>query len=221
MKCQDMCSNCANMCSWWCDTSCNRGCFSNCVDRCINNCTGSCATFLTSETKTTVGPERDPISNGYQYPHPQNRWEERESFKIMKEIAPYTSPASNESIEAEESSYLVRISFDDENNLDVQVVDGLTFVTYSTTLIGGVWNVDSTTGDITVNEEFLGTNPPANRPSLDGNEGVFVVQIKYNESIPITEKDVSIKLPFGFEPIGPLCTSVKDTVYIIQRHITK
>ena len=92
VKCEVGCSNCANLCGWWCDSSCNRTCFSDCSNRCISNCSGSCATFLTSDAKTTVGPERKPIANGYIYPNPSNRWEERESFKLFRDVDPYRKP---------------------------------------------------------------------------------------------------------------------------------
>ena len=88
VKCENGCSSCTNTCGWWCDSSCNRECFANCSIYCINTCSGSCASYLMSETTNTVGPERDPIADGYIYPHPKNRWEERESFKLVRDIMP-------------------------------------------------------------------------------------------------------------------------------------
>lgn len=92
IKCEAGCSSCANLCSWWCDSSCNRVCFGDCSNRCISTCSGSCATFLTSEANTTDGPDRDPTANGYIYPHPKNRLEERESFKLFRDVKPYQKP---------------------------------------------------------------------------------------------------------------------------------
>ena len=89
VKCENGCSSCANQCGWWCDSSCNRECFSNCSTFCINSCVGSCSTYLTSDTKLTKGPDRPPTADGYTYPNPKNRWEERESFKIVQDIPPY------------------------------------------------------------------------------------------------------------------------------------
>lgn len=91
VKCENGCSNCTNTCGWWCDSSCNQQCFSTCENRCISSCSGSCATFLKSDTSMPIdGPERPPTSNGYIYPHPKNRQEERESFKIFREPNPPT-----------------------------------------------------------------------------------------------------------------------------------
>ena len=95
VKCENGCSSCVNQCGWWCDSSCNRECFSSCSSYCINSCTGNCATYLTSETTHTKGPDRDPTSEGYIYPHPKNRWEERESFKLIKDIPRYIKPSED------------------------------------------------------------------------------------------------------------------------------
>lgn len=92
VKCENGCSSCANQCSFWCDTSCNRACMGNCSTYCITGCVGSCATRLTSDTHNTSGPDRPPTSDGYQYPNPKNRWEERESFKLVQDIPGYTHP---------------------------------------------------------------------------------------------------------------------------------
>ena len=88
VKCEDGCSSCANTCGWWCDTSCNQRCFSNCDSFCISTCSGSCATFVSSESTMTKGPERKPTSEGYICPNPVNRVQERESFKNIRDIKP-------------------------------------------------------------------------------------------------------------------------------------
>lgn len=88
VKCENGCSSCTNTCGWWCDSSCNQQCFSNCDSFCINTCSGSCATFVSSETTMTEGPERNPTSEGYIYPEPANRVQERESFKNVRDIDP-------------------------------------------------------------------------------------------------------------------------------------
>ena len=214
VKCENGCSTCSNMCSYWCDITCNRGCASDCSNVCINTCSGSCSTFLKSEPTKTPGPERDPIANGYIYPHPKNRWEERESFKIYTDILPYKKPVP------EPTNPKVLITFNDKLNLEVICVDGLTWITYATTLIGGVWSVDSETGDISVNEDFLAAEIPESKPSLDGNRGIFVVRVYNNPDIPLLPEDVESKLPWGFETIGPLYNKDGDMVCIIQRHVT-
>lgn len=92
VRCENGCSLCANQCSHWCDITCNRACMATCSDVCIKTCTGSCATFLTSNTTMTKGPERKPTSNGFIYFNPKNRWEERESFKLFRDPVPYKEP---------------------------------------------------------------------------------------------------------------------------------
>ena len=83
LKCESNCSSCANQCGWWCDVQCNQACFSNCDDQCMLTCSGTCATFADADADLP-GPEREPTSQGYSIPHPSNRVEERESFKLIK-----------------------------------------------------------------------------------------------------------------------------------------
>ena len=82
LKCQNGCSSCDTMCGWWCDTSCSQNCFGNCDTTCINTCMTSCVTHVNSNTTNTSGPDKDPTAIGYHTPHPDNRIEEQESFKI-------------------------------------------------------------------------------------------------------------------------------------------
>lgn len=85
LTCNGKCSSCANQCSWWCDSKCNQQCFANCVDMCMQSCSNSCSTYVGIHADTP-GPERDPTSPEYPNPHPGNRPEERESFKVIPGI---------------------------------------------------------------------------------------------------------------------------------------
>lgn len=212
VKCENGCSNCANQCGWWCDSSCNQECFSSCDIHCINSCVGSCSTLLQSDTTLTKGPERKPISIGYIYPNPKNRWEERESFKLTRDIPPYVEPPK------EVKEYLITIQFDENNNFEILRPEGLEIDIRATTETGGVFQIDSETGEITIDEEMLEASVSQNNPSLDGEQSVFFVIFKYNENIPYTDDDITAILPFGFMRIIPYChTKDKDTIVIITK----
>jgi hypothetical protein len=198
VKCESTCSNCANKCSWWCDTSCNRQCFSSCDNRCIATCSGSCATFLESKTLTPLdGPERDPTAQGYIYPQPKNRWEERESFRFK-----YTSSESIPIPPPEpEKEYPISVWVDDDHFLHVDIIPEITWVMRSTTLVAGVWNVDQVTGEITINYDAIDAMPEDTKPNLDGGRGLFVIVLYKDPLYIIKPEDISIKLIFGYETI--------------------
>lgn len=52
---------------------------------CMQSCSNSCSTYVGIHADTP-GPERDPTSPEYPNPHPGNRPEERESFKVIPGI---------------------------------------------------------------------------------------------------------------------------------------
>lgn len=212
VKCEDSCSSCANQCGWWCDSSCNQACFSTCDSFCINTCSGSCATYLESNTTMTQGPERDPISDGYIYPHPKNRWEERESFKLFRDIAPYPPLYPPEKIPPK-----VLITFNEERNLIVVPQGDITYVTKQTSIDGGVFNVDHTTGEITVNSNMIPGIVDINLPNIDKGGGIFIVILYKNPDYLITDEDVVVKLPFGFQSLKPIHDENDNMIIIIQR----
>lgn len=211
VKCKDGCSSCANTCGWWCDSSCNQQCFSNCDNRCINTCVGSCATFLESATTMTVGPERPPTSNGYIYPNPSDRWQERESFRLFRDPLPY--PGEQEPPVPPK----VTITFDEDRNLIVICPGELGYVTKQTSIHGGVYNVDKVTGEITVNMDMIPGIVETNQPNLDGGGGIFIVILFNNPDCIIVDEDIVIKIPFGFQALDPIHDSDNNIVIIIQR----
>lgn len=211
VKCEDGCSSCANTCGWWCDSSCNQKCFTTCDTWCITSCHGSCATFLESATTMTSGPMRDPTANGYIYPHPENRWEERESFRILRDPDPYTKPKDPEPV------YKVLITFDEDNNLQVIGPPEIGYVTKQTSVHGGVYNVDETTGDITVNTDMIPGIVDANKPNLDGGGGIFIVVLYHNPEFILSDDDIYTKLPFGFSSLKPVRDKDENIIVIIER----
>lgn len=212
VKCENGCSSCAGQCSWWCDSSCSRECFADCISRCINTCSGSCSTHLFSETTNTIGAERKPIAEGYIYSNPKNRWEERESFRLVRTIAPYVKPGEVK------PNYLVIITLDEDKNIKVIRPEGISYITRSTTVVSGVWQVDSDTGEITVDEDMLNGLIESNKPSIDGEDSLFIVILTPNEDITLSDDDIGYDLPFGFTVIKPYAhISDGSTVVIIAR----
>lgn len=215
VKCEDGCSSCANQCGWWCDSSCNQECFSNCSNRCINTCSGSCSTYLMSETTMTTGPERKPTSEGFIYPNPKNRYEERESFKLFRDLAPYKKPVK------EPKPIIIGFNKDKKSDkykyLEVSGYIGEYWI-YSTSVISGVFNVDHTTGKITINKDMLPPNVPNNELNLDSGNGIFVIMLPYNKDMEIKDEDIGIELPFGFEYISPIRDEENNIFIIIYKN---
>jgi hypothetical protein len=171
---------------------------------------------LSSETTTANKPAYDPTSVDYQYPHPANRYEERESFKIFRDIAPYVKQ------EPPKKELFVTITFDEERNLSVDCKDGLSYATYVSTHDGGVYTIDQETGEIFINEEMLPGIISEMKPNIDGKGSVFIIVIhKDDESIEFTDENVYIAMPFGFEKVGPVINDKGEVIYILQRWYAK
>lgn len=189
VKCEYMCSSCANNCSWWCDSSCNQQCFGDCNSFCLHSCESSCSTHLMSSTTHTAGPERSPTAQGYIYPNPKNRWEERESFKIMRDIPTYEEPLKKEK--------LLTITFDQSRNLKLIYRGETPWSGYDvkmTTITSGVFNINADTGEITINEDMLPGIVSVNQPNLNNGDEIFIITL----FDPIHWEDVEVILPFGF-----------------------
>ena len=184
--CELTCTNCTNMCGWWCDVQCSRDCMANCSQFCISTCSGSCATFLTSNTTHTAGPMRDPTSPEYIYQHPQNRWEERESFKIIGPRKPYV-PMVKE--------YPIKIWVNDERNLCIDGPAYINHVLYETSIGGGVYNINND-GSISIRLGMLTPEVECNQPNVDGNNGIFIGIV--NANARLNEDDFYFDLPVGF-----------------------
>lgn len=175
--------------------------------------------MLQSDTTITSGPDRDPTSEGYIYPHPSNRWEERESFRLFNNVAPYEKKL--------ESEKLITITFDDNRNLLViyrgengKYDEGGVWTGYiakQTSVDGGVYDINQTTGEITINSEMLPGIISSNQPNLDQGGGIFIVVIYYDKDNPISDDDIETKLPFGFESLKPVHDKNENIIVIIQR----
>lgn len=223
VKCQAGCSSCANNCSWWCDTSCNQACFSNCSNQCISTCSGSCATFLTSETTTYLDlPERPPTAEGYKYPHPKNRWEQRESFKLVHDEEYFEEkpidPGEDPFIPKEQETRIL-ITINKEKNMDVICKDGeLDWEVKYATLHGGVFDINQDTGEILINEDAArNLMKQLHFENTDKKQSILAVIIHPKEDYEFTKKDVSHKLPFGYISINSVFLENGDFVSIIQR----
>lgn len=212
VKCENGCSSCTNNCGWWCDSSCNQACFSTCDNMCIQTCMGSCVSFLESKTTTTSGPERDPISTGYIYPNPANRWEERESFKLVRDI-----PRSIDKPEDISKSSLIFITVDDDRNLSITCPEELKYVVKQTVINGGVFTYDENDGSIIIDEDMLPAIVDVNKPNIDNGGGLYIIIFEYNENIQFTDDDVNSKLPFGFELHSIIKDSNNNSIILVQK----
>ena len=224
VKCENGCSSCTNTCGWWCDSSCNQQCFSTCDTRCISSCSGSCATYLSSDTTTSlVGPDRPPIANGYICPHPKNRQEERESFKLLRYPAPptgtQTPPDPVDPPEPPEppKPHALEVSVSENKDLIINIAGDLQYACKQTTLYGGVFTIDQSTGDVSVNTDALPGIIDAIEPNIDGGGAIFIIIVYYNPNYPFNDNDIKITLPFGFESLAPIKDANQNTIIIIQR----
>lgn len=300
VKCEDGCSSCANNCGWWCDSSCSRECFGDCSSRCISTCSGSCATFLTSNTTMTEGPERDPIAEGYIYPHPKNRWEERESFKLFRNIPRFIKSEIKKDLKLitiaieKTSKYVIfEMNDGDEITKDVQQIYDITKDTFitnkqeivkdnisniwryykgkhvkvkprrvykynyvyiwntnilgefngniensyinrdsniivvspkeiyydikQTSLHGGIFDIDPTNGNITINESMIPGIIESTQPSISTGGSIFIITLHQTNELQITNDDIDIKLPFGFEALTPFRDKDDNVIVIIRR----
>lgn len=216
VKCQNGCTNCASNCTLWCDITCTRTCYAECDRMCLRTCSSSCATFLSSESNTTSGPERDPTADGYIYPHPKNRWEERESFRLLRDIGRSDIPKKK----------LVTITFDKDRNLlviyrgeDAEYLDGVWtgYIAKQTTVSGGVYAINTETGEITIDNDMLSATRNENKPNLDNGSEVFIIILFKRENV--TFNDIETRLPFGFETLGLVRDKSENIVVIIRRDL--
>lgn len=298
VKCDNGCSSCTNTCGWWCDSVCGRECVSNCSQICISTCVGSCSTFLTSETTMTDGPERPPTAQGYIYPNPRNRWEERESFRLLRDILPYSKvdkPVShkliNVSIEMTSNIFIIEMDLESiskkvqlvyetssdklvtnigniskndvinvwkyvngdftewkfnriypnryvyiwdintlglfkDNSLEYLKRDRNVFVTgpeelkweiRQTSTTGGVYTVDPTTGEITINEDMLSDVIESTYPDISTGGGIFIITLYTGEMDNITDDDIGTKLPFEFEQLKLIHDKDNNIIIVIKR----
>lgn len=257
-----------------------------------------------SDTTKTIGPDRGPTADGYIYPNPKNRWEERESFKLLQDIPRASIPESDDNnryadaaivVSMISNKYYVIIEMDigdvitniqrvreininegylrtnigeinlngiehiwkhngekyleissksifvgdfvyiydintfgrivdidpkyltDDRNLIITAPIDIKYVTLQTTIHGGVYNVDESTGEITVNTDMLPGLVESNQPNVDNGGGIFVIIFYKNEQLSDIENDIEFILPFGFQVIAMVHDKDDNLVIIIQR----
>ena len=200
-KCESTCTSCANQCSYWCDNSCVKECFGNCSIYCISSCSNSCIGSVSSNSNKLTQPYT-------------NREEERKSYKIFEDIPPYKYK------EVEKKKYKVIIKFDDTNKFVVDNELDLKWLVYSTTNIAGVFIVNKDTGEISFNEDFF--NDKLNQLGdvyLTEELSMFIIKFIKPE-IELNMNNLGIKLPWGFDYIGPLRYK-DDVAFIIKRRKVK
>lgn len=159
------------------------------------------------------GPERPPTANGYIYPNPIDRWQERESFRLFRKIKPPMKPPIGP-----EKEPIVLITFDENRNLIVHLPEELGYVTKQTTLHGGVFTINQETGEISVNIDALPGIVDTMHPNMDGGGAIFIVVIYHNSDYHLNDEDIEVKLPFGFEALDPIHDADQNTIVIIQRN---
>ena len=210
VKCTNGCSSCTNNCGFWCDSSCNQKCFGDCDSYCISSCSGSCISFLTSETTLTDGPERGPISDGYIYKHPKNRWEERESFKITRNMVPPTKYK-------EKVPKLILITIDDDSNILIVAPETIVYDIKESTIHGGVYSIDDSSGEVIIDIDMLDGIVSVNKPNIHNGPGIYIITID-DESVGVnfTDDDIDSELPFGFSIIKGIHKNGK-TIVIVKR----
>ena len=200
-KCESTCTSCANQCSYWCDNSCVKECFGNCSIYCISTCSNSCIGSVSSNSNKLTQPYT-------------NREEERKSYKIFEDIPPYKYK------EVEKKKYKVIIKFDDTNKFVVDNELDLKWLAYSTTNIAGVFIINKDTGEISFNEDFF--NDELNQLGnvyLTEELSMFIIKFIKPE-IELDMNNLGIKLPWGFDYIGPLKYK-GDVAFIIKRRKVK
>ena len=219
VKCENGCSNCTNMCGWWCDASCNRNCMNDCSSACNTTCSSSCVSGLTSETSSRLsGPERPPTAQGYIYPNPKNRYEERESFKILRNIAPYIEP---EPIDPDaDKPYIIKITID-KNRKNIEVTKPDTIDVYydfkQTTIHGGVFSMDPDTKEVVVNTDMIAGIISEKQPNLHNGPSIYIVTLYFNPACPINDDLIRTDVPIEFETLKPIRDKNDNTIVIIQR----
>lgn len=235
VKCTNNCSLCANNCGHWCDTKCSQNCFANCDNSCMQACTNSCIGSVTSDTKQPLpGPERPPTAHGYKTPHPSNREEERESFKILHDIDQITtdriirewkerlkkkSPYSN----IPDTKICIKVKSNDNVNVIFTDCDPVPYNVYYSTVTGGVFNIDEKTGSILINHKALEewaksgyTKVVKNVGQKDGEDVSIIAVVLHCKDTNLTVDDVSYMRPLGYDFYKPYHVRNGDIICILQ-----
>ena len=235
VKCTNNCSLCANNCGHWCDTKCSQNCFANCDNSCMQTCTNSCIGTVTSNTKQSLaGPERPPTAHGYKMPHPSNREEERESFKIIHDIDQITtdriirdwkerlkkkSPYST----VPDTKICIKVKSNDNIKVIFTDCDPVPYNIYYSTVTGGVFNINEKTGTILINHKALEEWAKSgykkvvkNVNQKDGEDVSIVAVVLHCKDTNLTVNDVSYLRPLGYDFYTPYHTRNGDIICILQ-----
>lgn len=235
VKCTNNCSLCANNCGHWCDTKCSQNCFANCDNSCMQTCTNSCIGTVTSNTKQSLaGPERPPTAHGYKTPHPSNREEERESFKIIHDIDQITtdriirdwkerlkkkSPYST----VPDTKICIKVKSNDNIKIIFTDCDPVPYNIYYSTVTGGVFNINEKTGTILINHKALEEWAKSgykkvvkNVNQKDGEDVSIVAVVLHCKGTDLTIDDVSYLRPLGYDFYTPYHTRNGDIICILQ-----
>lgn len=235
VKCTNNCSLCANNCGYWCDTKCSQNCFANCDNSCMQICTNSCIGTVTSNTKQSLaGPERSPTARGYKTPHPSNREEERESFKIIHDIDQITtdriirdwkerlkkkSPYST----VPDTKICIKVKSNDNIKVIFTDCDPVPHNIYYSTVTGGVFNINEKTGTILINHKALEEWAKSgykkvvkNANQKDGEDVSIVAVVLHCKGTNLTVNDVSYLRPLGYDFYTPYHTRNGDIICILQ-----
>ena len=235
VKCTNNCSLCANNCGHWCDTKCSQNCFANCDNSCMQTCTNSCIGTVTSNTKQSLaGPERPPTAHGYKTPHPSNREEERESFKIIHDIDQITtdriirdwkerlkkkSPYST----VPNTKICIKVKSNDNIKIIFTDCDPVPYNIYYSTVTGGVFNINEKTGTILINHKALEEWAKSgykkvvkNVNQKDGEDVSIVAVVLHCKDTNLTINDVSYLRPLGYDFYTPYHTRNGDIICILQ-----
>jgi len=93
--------------------------------------------------------------------------------------------------------------------------EGLVYVIKQTTLHGGVFIVDTVTGEIRIIPEALAAEPIAN--FKDGSRNMFIIILYHNPGIVYTNDDIRVEIPWGYDSMEPIKDSNGDTIIVIER----
>lgn len=235
VKCTNNCSLCANNCGHWCDTKCSQNCFANCDNSCMQTCTNSCIGTVTSNSKQPLaGPERPPTAHGYKTPHPSNREEERESFRLLHDINQITtdriirdwkerlkkkSPYST----VPDTKICIKVKSNDNIKVIFTDCDPVPYNIYYSTVTGGVFNIDEKTGTILINHKALEEWAKSgykkvikNVNQKDGEDVSIVAVVLHCKDTNLTVDDVSYMRPLGYDFYTPYHTKNGDIICILQ-----
>ena len=235
VKCTNNCSLCANNCGHWCDTKCSQNCFANCDNSCMQTCTNSCIGTVTSNSKQPLaGPERPPTAHGYKTPHPSNREEERESFRLLHDINQITtdriirdwkerlkkkSPYST----VPDTKICIKVKSNDNIKVIFTDCDPVPYNIYYSTVTGGVFNIDEKTGTILINHKALEEWAKSgykkvvkNVNQKDGEDVSIIAVVLHCKDTNLTIDDVSYLRPLGYDFYTPYHTKNGDIICILQ-----